>query len=176
MRRRNVASMTIQQQGKTAEDVKDCAERLVILRRFINIFGYLASECDGDDNAGEMSPGSSTESYPAFAHIGLRENPRKNLNQMMLEDIYIARKFVLYDWKKGLQKMKLTCTQKECRENLSVARNFYRNEIVIFFADCWQLLYGHDGVCCYAIALPSYRTPVSGKVFQSRCSRDDDNG
>ncbi|KAJ4442236.1 hypothetical protein ANN_12102 [Periplaneta americana] len=28
-----------------------------------------------------MSPGSSTESYPAFAHIGLRENPGKNLNQ-----------------------------------------------------------------------------------------------
>ncbi|KAJ4450084.1 hypothetical protein ANN_01491 [Periplaneta americana] len=26
-------------------------------------------------------PGSNTESYPAFAHIGLRENPRKNLNQ-----------------------------------------------------------------------------------------------
>ncbi|KAJ4427350.1 hypothetical protein ANN_24970 [Periplaneta americana] len=29
-----------------------------------------------------MSPGSNTESYPAFAHIGLRENPRKNLNQI----------------------------------------------------------------------------------------------
>ncbi|KAJ4450909.1 hypothetical protein ANN_02343 [Periplaneta americana] len=28
-----------------------------------------------------MSPGSSTESYPAFARIGLRENPGKNLNQ-----------------------------------------------------------------------------------------------
>ncbi|KAJ4426731.1 hypothetical protein ANN_26530 [Periplaneta americana] len=28
-----------------------------------------------------MSPGSSTESYPAFEHIGLRENPGKNLNQ-----------------------------------------------------------------------------------------------
>ncbi|KAJ4449865.1 hypothetical protein ANN_01271 [Periplaneta americana] len=28
-----------------------------------------------------MSPGSSTESYPTFAHIGLRENPGKNLNQ-----------------------------------------------------------------------------------------------
>ncbi|KAJ4449126.1 hypothetical protein ANN_00521 [Periplaneta americana] len=27
-----------------------------------------------------MSPGSSTESYPAFAHIGLRKT-RKNLNQ-----------------------------------------------------------------------------------------------
>ncbi|KAJ4436812.1 hypothetical protein ANN_16944 [Periplaneta americana] len=29
-----------------------------------------------------MSPGSSTESYPAIAHIGLRENPGKNLNQI----------------------------------------------------------------------------------------------
>ncbi|KAJ4436978.1 hypothetical protein ANN_17110 [Periplaneta americana] len=28
-----------------------------------------------------MSPGSSTESYPAFARIGLRETPGKNLNQ-----------------------------------------------------------------------------------------------
>ncbi|KAJ4445818.1 hypothetical protein ANN_12503 [Periplaneta americana] len=28
-----------------------------------------------------MSPGSNTVSYPAFAHIGLRENPGKNLNQ-----------------------------------------------------------------------------------------------
>ncbi|KAJ4439992.1 hypothetical protein ANN_08123 [Periplaneta americana] len=28
-----------------------------------------------------MSPGSSTERYPAFAHIGLRENPGINLNQ-----------------------------------------------------------------------------------------------
>ncbi|KAJ4435739.1 hypothetical protein ANN_18356 [Periplaneta americana] len=29
-----------------------------------------------------MSPGSSTNSYPAFDHIGLRENPGKNLIQM----------------------------------------------------------------------------------------------
>ncbi|KAJ4440483.1 hypothetical protein ANN_08624 [Periplaneta americana] len=29
-----------------------------------------------------MSPGSSTESYSAFAHIGFRENPGKNLNQI----------------------------------------------------------------------------------------------
>ncbi|KAJ4427575.1 hypothetical protein ANN_25223 [Periplaneta americana] len=29
------------------------------------------------DNAGEMSPGSSTESYPAFARIGLRETRKK---------------------------------------------------------------------------------------------------
>ncbi|KAJ4447458.1 hypothetical protein ANN_09465 [Periplaneta americana] len=30
-----------------------------------------------------MSPGSSTESYTAFARIGLRENPGKNLNQVI---------------------------------------------------------------------------------------------
>ncbi|KAJ4433619.1 hypothetical protein ANN_15929 [Periplaneta americana] len=33
-----------------------------------------------------MSPGSSTETYPAFAHIGLRENPGKNLNQVTCPD------------------------------------------------------------------------------------------
>ncbi|KAJ4427084.1 hypothetical protein ANN_24699 [Periplaneta americana] len=33
-----------------------------------------------------MSPGSSTESYPAFARIGLRENPGKNLNQFLNTD------------------------------------------------------------------------------------------
>ncbi|KAJ4446571.1 hypothetical protein ANN_13268 [Periplaneta americana] len=38
------------------------------------------------DNAGEMSPGSSAESYPAFARIGLRENPRKNLNRATCPD------------------------------------------------------------------------------------------
>ncbi|KAJ4438342.1 hypothetical protein ANN_14284 [Periplaneta americana] len=38
---------------------------------------------DDGDNAGEMSPESSIESYPAFAHIGLRENPGKNINQFI---------------------------------------------------------------------------------------------
>ncbi|KAJ4436863.1 hypothetical protein ANN_16995 [Periplaneta americana] len=33
-----------------------------------------------------MSPGSCTESYPVFAHIGLRENPGKNLNQVTCPD------------------------------------------------------------------------------------------
>ncbi|KAJ4425757.1 hypothetical protein ANN_27380 [Periplaneta americana] len=47
---------------------------------------YLASELDEGDNAGEMSPGSSTYSYPAFAHIGLRENPGKNLNKVTCPD------------------------------------------------------------------------------------------
>ncbi|KAJ4445783.1 hypothetical protein ANN_12468 [Periplaneta americana] len=45
--------------------------------------GYLASERDEGDNAGEMSPRSSTDSYPAFARNGLRENPGKNLNQRL---------------------------------------------------------------------------------------------
>ncbi|KAJ4451706.1 hypothetical protein ANN_03176 [Periplaneta americana] len=34
-----------------------------------------------------MSPVSSTESYPALVHIGLRENPEKNLNQGEIESI-----------------------------------------------------------------------------------------
>ncbi|KAJ4435491.1 hypothetical protein ANN_18107 [Periplaneta americana] len=33
-----------------------------------------------------MNLGSNTESYPAFAHIGLRENPGKNLNQVTYPD------------------------------------------------------------------------------------------
>ncbi|KAJ4433925.1 hypothetical protein ANN_16239 [Periplaneta americana] len=33
-----------------------------------------------------MSPESSTESYPAFSRIGLRENPGKNLNQVTCPD------------------------------------------------------------------------------------------
>ncbi|KAJ4432405.1 hypothetical protein ANN_21024 [Periplaneta americana] len=33
-----------------------------------------------------MSPGSSTESYPAFARIGLRQNPGKNFNQVTCPD------------------------------------------------------------------------------------------
>ncbi|KAJ4427465.1 hypothetical protein ANN_25113 [Periplaneta americana] len=33
-----------------------------------------------------MSPRSSTESYPAFARIGLRENPGKNLNEVTCSD------------------------------------------------------------------------------------------
>ncbi|KAJ4448157.1 hypothetical protein ANN_10170 [Periplaneta americana] len=33
-----------------------------------------------------MSSGSSTDSYPAFAHVGLRKNPGKNLNQITCPD------------------------------------------------------------------------------------------
>ncbi|KAJ4437000.1 hypothetical protein ANN_17132 [Periplaneta americana] len=40
-----------------------------------------------------MRPGSSTESYPAFARIGLRENPGRNLNQ--LSDVLDSRKQLL---------------------------------------------------------------------------------
>ncbi|KAJ4436484.1 hypothetical protein ANN_16515 [Periplaneta americana] len=45
------------------------------------------------DNAGEMSLGTSTDSYPAFAHIGLRENPGKNLNQIISRSMtFVSRK------------------------------------------------------------------------------------
>ncbi|KAJ4426823.1 hypothetical protein ANN_26622 [Periplaneta americana] len=40
-----------------------------------------------------MSPGSNTASYPAFAHIGLRENPGKNLNQQIVKE---AMNTILY--------------------------------------------------------------------------------
>ncbi|KAJ4435253.1 hypothetical protein ANN_23831 [Periplaneta americana] len=33
-----------------------------------------------------MSPGSNTDNYPAFAHIRLRENPGKELNQITYPD------------------------------------------------------------------------------------------
>ncbi|KAJ4434609.1 hypothetical protein ANN_23171 [Periplaneta americana] len=52
----------------------------------------MAGLCEGGSEppsslkVSEMSPGSSTESYPAFAHIGLRENPGKNLNQVTCPD------------------------------------------------------------------------------------------
>ncbi|KAJ4434163.1 hypothetical protein ANN_16485 [Periplaneta americana] len=54
-----------------------------ILRRCINTSCYLVSEWNEGDNVGEMSPRFSTDSYPAFVHFGLRENPRKNLNQSL---------------------------------------------------------------------------------------------
>ncbi|KAJ4431117.1 hypothetical protein ANN_19712, partial [Periplaneta americana] len=53
--------------------------RVLILRRFINCYGYLASEPAEGDNAREMNPAASAESYPAFALKGFRENPKKKL-------------------------------------------------------------------------------------------------
>ncbi|KAJ4432090.1 hypothetical protein ANN_20704 [Periplaneta americana] len=40
----------------------------------------------GNEPPGFLKAISNTESYPAFAHIGLRENPRKNLNQVTCPD------------------------------------------------------------------------------------------
>ncbi|KAJ4433991.1 hypothetical protein ANN_16310 [Periplaneta americana] len=47
----------------------------------VSLRDYSASEWYENDNAGEMSPWSSTESYPAFARIRLRENSGKNFKQ-----------------------------------------------------------------------------------------------
>ncbi|KAJ4433608.1 hypothetical protein ANN_15918 [Periplaneta americana] len=52
----------------------------------IKLVLFRSSEWDEGDNASEMSPGSSTESYLPFAHIGLRENPRNNLNLVTCPD------------------------------------------------------------------------------------------
>ncbi|KAJ4427962.1 hypothetical protein ANN_23975 [Periplaneta americana] len=59
------------------------------------------------DNAGEMSPGSSTESNPAFAHIELRENTGKNLNQELQLEIM----------KKGKKEKEKKARKKEDRKN-----------------------------------------------------------
>ncbi|KAJ4433582.1 hypothetical protein ANN_15892 [Periplaneta americana] len=55
------------------------------------VTGYLASEWNEDDNAGKMSPGSNTDSYPAFAHIILRENLGKNLNQVVYNNTTVTQ-------------------------------------------------------------------------------------
>ncbi|KAJ4435919.1 hypothetical protein ANN_18541 [Periplaneta americana] len=68
--------------GMPTHTLKLKAGAVVMLIRSMDMgFGLV-----NGDNAGEMSPGSSTESYPAFAHIGLRENPGKNLNQVTCPD------------------------------------------------------------------------------------------
>ncbi|KAJ4432738.1 hypothetical protein ANN_21376 [Periplaneta americana] len=44
-----------------------------------------------------MSTGSNTESYPAFAHIGLRENPGKHLNQRFIPEDGKSEKCACFD-------------------------------------------------------------------------------
>ncbi|KAJ4451239.1 hypothetical protein ANN_02700 [Periplaneta americana] len=52
------------------------------LDNHLSLLRHVDMRAAAGDNAGEMSPGPSNESYPAFARIGLRENPGKNLNQI----------------------------------------------------------------------------------------------
>ncbi|KAJ4445967.1 hypothetical protein ANN_12653, partial [Periplaneta americana] len=42
--------------------------------------------CEGGNEPPGSLKASNTESYPAFARIGLRENPGKNLNQVTCPD------------------------------------------------------------------------------------------
>ncbi|KAJ4441756.1 hypothetical protein ANN_11614 [Periplaneta americana] len=49
-----------------------------------------------------MSPGSGTESYPAFARIGLRENPGNNLNQC-IHFIFPYSHVCPAPWRRGLR-------------------------------------------------------------------------
>ncbi|KAJ4437044.1 hypothetical protein ANN_17178 [Periplaneta americana] len=76
-------------QGEMRKPIKAKADQPAAALTFTYLIeGYLASECNESDNAGEMSPGSSTESYPAFARIGLRENPGKNFKQGFRAEMY----------------------------------------------------------------------------------------
>ncbi|KAJ4427525.1 hypothetical protein ANN_25173 [Periplaneta americana] len=55
-----------------------------------------------------MSPGSNTESYPAFAHIGLRENPGKNLNQVVVITEELQNVHLLLEYRPHID-VSLTC-------------------------------------------------------------------
>ncbi|KAJ4436104.1 hypothetical protein ANN_18731 [Periplaneta americana] len=46
----------------------------------------MAGLCEGGNESPGSLKASNTESYPAFARIGLRENPGKNLNQVTCPD------------------------------------------------------------------------------------------
>ncbi|KAJ4438923.1 hypothetical protein ANN_14877 [Periplaneta americana] len=46
----------------------------------------MAGLCEGGNEPPGSLTASNTESYPAFARIGLRENPGKNLNQVTCPD------------------------------------------------------------------------------------------
>ncbi|KAJ4439284.1 hypothetical protein ANN_07405 [Periplaneta americana] len=62
-----------------------------------------------------MSPGSSTESYPAFARIGLRENPRKKPQP---EDEYWRRDALMEEEiKRVVINIGIVCSDEECDED-----------------------------------------------------------
>ncbi|KAJ4428502.1 hypothetical protein ANN_24544 [Periplaneta americana] len=64
-----------------------------------------------------MSPESNTESYPAFTHFGLRENPGKNLNQT--RDVKVrARERLLRATKRARLPMNLFCSSSGGQEGL----------------------------------------------------------
>ncbi|KAJ4445640.1 hypothetical protein ANN_12323 [Periplaneta americana] len=75
--------------GYRHEGLKLDSVKIQMFNLHYSFFTYTTLALNGSnegDNAGEMSPGSSTESYPAFARIGLRENPGNNLNQVTCPD------------------------------------------------------------------------------------------
>ncbi|KAJ4429756.1 hypothetical protein ANN_21960 [Periplaneta americana] len=65
--------ISVTNRGKSLKKVGE-AKTFVRDRAYLLVF---RTEPIRGDNAGEMSPGSSTESYPAFARIGLRKTPEK---------------------------------------------------------------------------------------------------
>ncbi|KAJ4438134.1 hypothetical protein ANN_14073 [Periplaneta americana] len=78
-----------------------------------------------------MSSGSSTESYPAFARIELRENPGKNLNQVLhkLEiNDYAARRAICYDLMEAVNNDSLIVVKhriKDANNFLTVYKSYF---------------------------------------------------
>ncbi|KAJ4440613.1 hypothetical protein ANN_08759 [Periplaneta americana] len=128
----------------------------VILRRFINSLDYLASQCD---DAGEMSPGSSTEGYTAFAHIGLRENPGKNLNQ-------ISKFEIIIEVAGTESKVDKSTSEEECLQTEagnSTNKEAYAPELIIIIHKPGKPV--SNRISYRLISLLSTISKVFGKVF-----------
>ncbi|KAJ4431271.1 hypothetical protein ANN_19868 [Periplaneta americana] len=90
------------------------------------------------DDADEMSTRSSTESYPAFARIGLRKNPGKNLNQVTCPDWdsnpshLVSRVALLINSNAGISALGIICpdlTQAPCYTMRSVLDDLLKPKI-----------------------------------------------
>ncbi|KAJ4437425.1 hypothetical protein ANN_17569 [Periplaneta americana] len=83
---------TMERVSSEEEEEKRIDKSSFLMRlKSVLVIMYPASEWNEGDNDSEMSPGSSAESYPAFAVIGLKKTLGKNLNQA-----FSARNLRLY--------------------------------------------------------------------------------
>ncbi|KAJ4444843.1 hypothetical protein ANN_06640 [Periplaneta americana] len=111
--------------------LQDCDDyeddnKWILLARMSEIFvavatrnsRYLASEWNEGDNAGEMSPGSITESHPAFARIGLRETPGKSPEPESFEDVEKFRYL-------GATITNINDTREEIKRRINMGNAYY---------------------------------------------------
>ncbi|KAJ4431588.1 hypothetical protein ANN_20187 [Periplaneta americana] len=82
-----------------------------------------------------MSPGSNTESYPAFARIGLKENPGKTLNQTARFDA-ICRRLQCLEWfKRHCPSVEECSAAREVGMSLAFQEAFPISRLRVLFGD-----------------------------------------